>query len=100
MFEMADTFSDNTILVVTLRYGDHPKLWTYVLLKAGGLWYATGGGKAPQMAGWGAVKRWLSQSGRNVQHVIQMDHGVLLWRSDAEIGAAPNWVSDNAQVEK
>ena len=42
------------------------KVWTYALLKAGGLWYMTGSGSAPQAAGWGAVNRWLERDGRVV----------------------------------
>jgi hypothetical protein len=41
------------------------KVYTHAMLKAGGSWYVTGGG-APQMAGWGAIERWLSRDGRQV----------------------------------
>jgi hypothetical protein len=42
------------------------KVWTYALLKAGGVWYVTGNGKAPVAAGWGAINRWLERDGRIV----------------------------------
>lgn len=44
-----------------------PKVFTYALLKTGGLWYATGSGKVPTAAGWGAVERWLAKDGRVVE---------------------------------
>lgn len=75
-----DTFRDNTILVMAIRYGDHPKLWTYTALKAGGLWYLSGGGRAPQMAQWGAVKRWLSQSGRQLVRVELVTRTETIWQ--------------------
>lgn len=78
-----DTFTDHTILVMAIRYGDHPKLWSYTALKAGGLWYLSGGGKTPQMAQWSAVKRWLSQSGREVVRVELVTRTETIWR--------PNW---------
>lgn len=60
--------SDRTDLDTT-RGRQTPKVFTYALLKAGGLWYATGGPKAPQAAGWGAVNRWLERDGRIVEWV-------------------------------
>jgi hypothetical protein len=46
-----------------------PKVYTYALLKAGGLWYVTGSGRVPVAAGWLAVERWLSKDGRKVEWV-------------------------------
>lgn len=43
-----------------------PKVWTYALLKAGGLWYVTGSGRVPQAAGWPAIERWLEKDNREV----------------------------------
>lgn len=51
----------------TTRGRQTPKVFTYVFLKAGGLWY--GSGKAPQAAGWGAINRWLERDGRRVRWV-------------------------------
>jgi len=72
-------YPNGTVLLLGITYpgltepfGDatrgrtQPKVFTYVLLKAGNLWYATGGPKAPQAAGWGAVERWLSREDRTV----------------------------------
>lgn len=41
-----------------------PRVYTYVALKQAGVWYFSGAGKVPQMAGWGAVERWLERDGR------------------------------------
>lgn len=53
----------------TSRGRTAPKVFTYAMLKAGGLWYVTGSGKVPVAAGWGAVERWLSRDGRVVEWV-------------------------------
>lgn len=54
-------------------YGPAPKIFTYTLLKAGGLWYVTGG-KAPQAAGWGAIVRWLERDNKRV-HWVRLANG-------------------------
>jgi hypothetical protein len=46
-----------------------PKVFTYAMLKAGGLWYVTGAGRVPMAAGWGAVERWLAKDGKVVEWV-------------------------------
>lgn len=46
-----------------------PKVFTYVLLKAGGLWYVSGTGKAPQAAAWTAVERWLDRDNRVLEWI-------------------------------
>ena len=51
----------------TTRGRQTPRVFTYVFLKAGGLWYGTG--KAPQGAGWGAVNKWLDRDNRVVEWV-------------------------------
>lgn len=69
MFTMNDAkVPDGTVLLMGIRYEGQTtdKVWTYGLLKAGGLWYVTGGARAPQAAGWGAVNRWLERDGRIV----------------------------------
>lgn len=72
---------NGTILTMGIRYegtdepgGDtrgrtNPKVYTYAMVKAGGLWYVTGSGKVPQAAGWGAIERWLGKDGRVVEWV-------------------------------
>jgi hypothetical protein len=50
----------------TTRGRQTPKVFTYAMLKAGGLWYVTGTGKVPQAAGWGAVANWLAKDNREV----------------------------------
>jgi hypothetical protein len=46
-----------------------PKVYTFAMLKAGGLWYVTGSGKVPVAAGWSAVERWLEKDGKVVEWV-------------------------------
>jgi hypothetical protein len=73
---------NGTVLMMGIRYDRapvddldaqrgmvNPKVYSYALLKAGGLWYVTGSGKSPQAAGWGAVNRWLERDGRVVEWV-------------------------------
>lgn len=59
---------DGTVMVMGIRYASQTsdKVWTYVWLKAGGLWYGTGNARVPTAAGWGAVERWLEADGREV----------------------------------
>jgi hypothetical protein len=83
---------NGTVLVFGIRYentddepgGDtrgrtNPTVYTYAMLKAGGLWYMTGAGKVPQAAGWGAIERWLERDGRVVVSVKAMTGEVVLW---------------------
>jgi hypothetical protein len=53
----------------TTRGRQTPKVFTYAMLKAGGLWYVTGTGRVPQAAGWGAVMNWLERDNRVVEWV-------------------------------
>ena len=72
MFKLNDSqVPDGTVLLMGIQYEGQTsdKVWTYALLKAGGLWYITGNGKAPVAAGWGAVNRWLERDGRVVLSV-------------------------------
>lgn len=57
----------------------NPKVFTYAALKAGGLWYLTGAGKAPQAAGWPAVERWLERDGRVVEWVKMAGEARTIW---------------------
>lgn len=76
---------DGTVLLIDIEYasqGDEllrkPVVYTYALLKAGGLWYVTGG-RGPQAAGWGAVERWLSRDGRVVREVRVVTEAQIIW---------------------
>jgi hypothetical protein len=83
VFKLDDAKVPNgTVLLMGIRYDSqpeddpdaqrgrtNPKVYTYALLKSGGLWYVTGTGKVPQAAGWGAVNRWLERDGRVVEWV-------------------------------
>ena len=58
---------DGTVLLFGIRYvgpdqegiarmpEEEAKVYTYAMIKAGGFWYLTGGGRTPQVAGWGAI---------------------------------------------
>jgi hypothetical protein len=77
---------DGTILLFGIRYAAEPGAWTgpdktytYAMLKAGGMWYVTGGGRTPQAAGWGAVERWLERDGRVVEWVRHVTETCQLW---------------------
>ena len=83
---------NGTVLVFGIRYertddepgGDtrgrsNPTIYTYAMLKAGGLWYVTGSGKVPTAAGWGAIERWLERDGRVVEWVNAVAQTVTLW---------------------
>jgi hypothetical protein len=68
---------NGTVLVFGIRYvpggedGPHSasRVFTYAMLKAGGLWYVTGTGEVPTAAGWPAVERWLERDNREVVYV-------------------------------
>lgn len=75
---------DGTLLLFGIRYEleDRPPsstTYTYAMLKAGGFWYTTGGGKTPQAAGWGAIERWLERDGRVVEWVRHVTETTQLW---------------------
>lgn len=59
-----------------------PTVYTYAMLKAGGLWYVTGSGKVPVAAGWGAVERWLDREGREVVKVEVSTGMTTIWPVD------------------
>lgn len=63
----------------TTRGRQTPKVFTYALLKAGGVWYTTGSGRVPQAAGWGAVERWLDKDNRVVEWVKIVTATADLW---------------------
>ena len=81
------TVPDETVLLFGIRYEPEPdarpvsppKTYTYVIMKAGGFWYVTGGGRTPQAAGWGAVERWLERDGRVVEWVRHVTETAQLW---------------------
>jgi hypothetical protein len=58
---------------------EEAKVYTYAMIKAGGFWYVTGGGRTPQAAGWGAVERWLERDGRVVEWVRHVTETCQLW---------------------
>ena len=67
----------------TSRGRQTPKVFTYAMLKAGGLWYVTGTGRVPQAAGWGAVMNWLARDNRVVEWVKGTTEFKDLWPSPA-----------------
>jgi hypothetical protein len=90
---------DGTILIMGIRYESQTsdKVWTYVLLKAGGLWYFTGNG--PTAAAWGAVERWLAKDGRRVVSVRAVTETVPIYPSPGAPEAAPIVAALAAQVD-
>ena len=72
----------------TTRGRRTPKVFTYAMLKAGGLWYVTGTGKVPQAAGWGAVMNWLARDNREVVWVKAASGFVDLWPSPVDTSQA------------
>ena len=72
----------------TTRGRETPKVFTYAMLKAGGLWYVTGTGKVPQAAGWGAVMNWLARDGREVCWVRAATSWTDLWPSPVDTSQA------------
>jgi hypothetical protein len=66
-------------LGIQYRTGDRAsKMFDYILLKAGGYWYMTGTG-VPQMAGWGAIERWLRRDGRTLVSVDLLSYHQRVW---------------------
>lgn len=85
---------DDTLLKIRLQYEGQTsdKVWTYVLVKAEGLWYSTGTGKVPQAAGWGAVERWLADKGRQVLSVDLVTETVRIYEAPDETFTLPRVV--------
>lgn len=61
-----------------------PKVFTYVLLKAGGTWYTSGAGRTPQAAGWGAVEKWLERDGRKLEFIEIVSSTRRIWPAPVE----------------
>lgn len=70
-----------------LRGRTDPKVYTYALLKAGGLWYMTGAGQAPHAAGWPVVEKWLSRQGRVLLWIkgVHQDDLPTLWTAAEQV---------------
>jgi hypothetical protein len=84
-FNLDDTqVPDGTVLLAGIAFDSIPhKTWTYSLIKAGGRWYTSGTGKAPQDAGWGAIRRWLAREGTRVVYIDAVTARDRLWEEDA-----------------
>jgi hypothetical protein len=79
---------EGTVLLFGISYGPgpddrraaEPKVYTYVIMRQGGLWYVSGAnGKTPQAAGWGAIERWLDRDGRVVHWIKHVTETETLW---------------------
>jgi hypothetical protein len=92
---------NGTILIMGIQYENQTtdKVWTYALLKAGGLWYVTGNGQVPTAAGWAAVERWLAKSNRRVVSVRAVTETVPLYPSPGAPEAAPIVAALAARVD-
>jgi hypothetical protein len=66
----------------TTRGRQTPKVFTYTMLKAGGMWYVSGTG--PQAAGWGAVTKWLERDNRVVEWVRVATEWAEVWPAKVE----------------
>jgi hypothetical protein len=82
---------DGTVLMFGIAYPNSPKVYTYVMVKAGGLWYVTGSGKVPSAAGWGAVEKWLERDDRQVQWIKAATDWADLWPEAVQI---VNWPTE------
>ena len=83
-FKIAAGAPEGTVLLFGIRYWDNPKVFTYAMLKADGLWYVTGGSsQVPTAAGWGAVERWLEKDGRVVEWVRIVIETEQVWPEPA-----------------
>lgn len=93
------TMPNDSILVMGISYGRDedepggdtrgratPKVFTYALLKSGGLWYVTGSGQTPQAAGWGAVQRWLEKNNRVIEWVVVVTGAETLYQREGGAG--------------
>jgi hypothetical protein len=92
MFKLDNSKVPNgTVLLMGIQYENQTsaKIWTYALLKAGGLWYVTGNGKVPVAAGWEAINRWLAKDGRVVKSVVVATGWAVLYTVPAEDDSSP-----------
>jgi hypothetical protein len=80
---------DGTILVFGISYPRSVRIYSYALMKMNGQWYASGSGRVPQAAGWGAVERWLDSDGRKVEHVRMATGMTDIWPPHEEPSASP-----------
>jgi hypothetical protein len=78
------TMPDGVILALAVRYrpqeGDqpNPKVYTHAAVKSDGFWYLSGS-RAPQIAGWGAVERWLERDNRELVRVEILTQPRSIW---------------------
>ncbi len=95
------TYADRTNELEATRGRTEPKVFTYVFLKAGNLWYSTGGPKAPTAAGWPAVERWLSREGRTVAWASIVTQTDRLYSGDVvKVDSRVGALDDNAMERR
>lgn len=92
---------DGTILILGVSYvgSNSGRIYTYALLKSGGLFYGTGSGKVPQAAGWGAVERWLADESRTLESVSVVTETAPVWPSPGAPEVAPIVQALRTQVD-
>lgn len=83
----------------TTRGRQTPKVFTYAMLKAGGLWYFTGTGRVPQAAGWGAVERWLAKDNRTVEWVKVVTQEAPVYPSPGAPEDSAMWAASKARLD-
>lgn len=79
MLKMERRVPNGTVLMMGITYPGANKEFTYVLFKAGGLWYTSGAGRVPQAAGWAAVERWLERDNRTLNWVKVVTETAVIW---------------------
>jgi hypothetical protein len=78
------TMPDGVILALHVRYGaeegdrPNPTIYTHAAVKSAGFWYLSGS-RAPQIAGWGAVERWLEKDRRELVRVEILTRRRTIW---------------------
>ena len=82
--------AEGTVMLFGIRYpgSNEGRVYTYTMIKAGGMWYVSGGARAPQAAGWDAVKNWLAKDGRQVVYVKVATEFRQLWPKPDDLPAA------------
>jgi hypothetical protein len=78
---------NGTVLMFGIRYAGRTteRVFTYVMFKAGGLWYVTGNGRVPTAAAWPAIERWLAKDGREVIWVRTAVEWTEVWSSPNQL---------------
>jgi hypothetical protein len=78
------SMADGVILALHVRYRaeegnqPNPTIYTHAAVKSAGFWYLSGS-RAPQIAGWGAVERWLEKDRRELVRVEMLTRASTIY---------------------